>query len=174
MEDLAKQMKPFGEYTRTVFAAQLDDRRAFDQLGIWASCASFSLKEHVSEVYQNIIDKYRTPLLECGTYPWPEGYNADEKTLKQLITGFPLIQANYKPAFLQYICEKTDCSKKEKTEFFINVLCTDLDLKASAYAGYFIIKENDLDFQPLEIKKILTWYKNQIANSGRKMPASSG
>lgn len=151
-------------YTAMAIAAQMDDRKAFDQLKTWAKDSSFPLSSQAKRMWQDIINEHNQPLALDLMVDWPKNFDPSKKTLEQLKSGYEFTPIKNKPAMIQYIWKRSNFDKQGKRDFLATVLRNDTSLKAVEYAGYFLIKEFDLKHKPLDIDELLECWEKGMGN----------
>jgi len=150
------ELDKIAEFTRTVVAAQNDDRRAFDQLEVWANDASFPMREEAAAAYRTVLDDHSQPFFVSGfSVPWKEGIDPSTLSLEDLRRNYQTAPDWLKPALIEYIWEREDIPKKDRAAFLAEVIRTDRSLKAVEYAGRFLSGVLNVKVKPLAIDALL-------------------
>lgn len=146
-------------FTMTVIAAQNDDRKSFDQLNVWAKDKNYPLSSYANNARQAIIDRNAAFYMGNFTIPWQDDVDPLKLSFLELQSVYR--SSGYlKPAILEFIWKKrNDIGKKEKMQFFIDVIQNDSSLNAVEYAGRYFNEGADLKYKPLAIELILDWWK---------------
>ncbi len=134
-------------FQRTIFAAQNDDRKSFDQLKIWSKDLLFPYHAEAEKQWQflndnpqeidGIRDFMRLPVEQCADIL----NDKTKKPLKELIAMYykiPPSQARFmKCHVIIYIADKrTDLPKKERLAFLISIIQSDTSFAAAWCAGW--------------------------------------
>ena len=153
-------IKTFNEFSLTLIKAENDERQAFDRLKEWAEDESYRFHLEAKRALQKVIDDHSQPFYKSGfTIPWLEGIDPSQSNMLQLRNTYISAPTYLKPALLEYIWKRNDISKRERLEFFIEVLQTDKSLKACEYAGRFFTEGTGLKIKPLAIDYFLNWWE---------------
>lgn len=150
------------EFTMTVIAAQNDDRKAFDQLRIWADDKSNPFSSRAEQVWNTILGEHAKPWSIGGfTVPWPPRVDPSKLTLGDLQREYENLpdHSYLKPALIDYIWKRQDFSKNDRMKFLIDVMQNDPSLTAVEYAGRFLNSEANINFKPLYVQGFLNWWK---------------
>lgn len=67
------------DFTKTALAAQNDDRKAFDQLKLWASNPGYPYSKEANQAWTKILDEHAKPYTVGGfSFPWKEGTDSNK------------------------------------------------------------------------------------------------
>jgi len=159
--ELQRKSTLITDFMITVIKAQGDDRKAFDQLEIWAEDKTFFLQSDAFKVYAAIIDEHNPPFFkEPPDVLWKQDVDPSKLNLLELKHEYENIQWYLKPGLIKYIYGRGDFPKYEKLEFLIETVKNDSSLRAIEYAGRCLIKETGLQVKTLAISKFIEWWEN--------------
>jgi hypothetical protein len=160
--DLAiKELKAQTQLSNTVFAAQNDDRQAYDQLWVWSEDSSYPQQKAALQAALTILKQHDPPIFKSGFgVPWTEGIDPQKLTLAEIQRGFSASPPQVRVGIVEFVWEKrTDMSKRERLQFLADALGTDESLQVVEYAGRsFAIGTGD-KFKPLAIRQHLKWWE---------------
>lgn len=143
-------------FTRTVLAAQNDDRRAFDQLELWAHDAGFQLRAEAGSAWATILDQHAKLLYASGfTIPWKPGVDPSKFGLVELRREYANAPVFLRPALVEYIWNRQDLPKKDRMTFLVEIVASDTSLNAVEYAGRLLSDALDTKLKPLAVKPLL-------------------
>jgi hypothetical protein len=143
-------------FTKTVIAANNDDRKAFDKLKLWAKDPSFPFRKEAALAYNKIFDEHSKPFYFSGfTVPWKKGRDPSQLTMTDLRRNYYSVPDWLKPALLEYIWQRGDLLKKERMTFLVEVIQHDESLRAVEYAGRYLREGLGENLSPLAIKSLL-------------------
>ena len=150
------------QFTRTVLAAQNDNRRAFDQLEAWASDPAFPMREEASSSYRTILDEHSQPMYASGfTVPWADGVDPSTFGMEKLRQQYGGAPVWLKPALIEYVWKREDLPKKKRMQFLADVIAGDPSLRAVEYAGRYLTSALGSKLKPLAVGPILEAWKKQ-------------
>ncbi|MFA5167471.1 MAG: hypothetical protein WC530_02935 [Candidatus Omnitrophota bacterium] len=164
--DVEKSDKALGslekanDFSSILFAAQNDDAKAFEQLVSWVDKdAPFK------KIAANAIIKIRT---DAGGPIKPGFLNidwrgTDPKALssQQIMKLVANLQPIFHTALVHEVRSRSDFSKRDKMQFYVEVLHSSNSLLAKNYAGeFFTFEANDskLKWQPFSITPLFQWW----------------
>ncbi|HXV80089.1 MAG TPA: hypothetical protein VEG60_09440, partial [Candidatus Binatia bacterium] len=142
-------------FTQIVLAAQNDDRRAFDQLEIWAKDTSFPMRKEAFAAYRTLMDNHALPMYFSRAVPWKEGVDPAKMNLADLRGIYESAPDSLKPALVEYTWKRDDIPKRQRMGFLAEVMTHDQSLRAVEYAGRFLSVALDAKLKPLAIKRLL-------------------
>lgn len=158
----AHELDEIVQFTKTVIAAQNDDRKAFDQLEQWANDLSFPFQEEALSAYRTTLDQHSQPFYVSGlTVPWQEGVDPSQLTMTDLRQNYHSAPVWLKPALVEHIWKREDLSKKQRMAFLAKVVEQDDSLKAVEYAGRYLCEALNIGVKPLAIKPLLRAWEAQ-------------
>jgi hypothetical protein len=154
-------------FTHTAVAAQNDDRRAFDQLGRWATDTNFPMRAEAEGAYRTIMDQHSQPFYTTGfKVPWREGFDPNSLGMPELKRQYAGAPDWLKPALIEYIWKREDLDRDSQLAFLAEVVRSDGSLKAVEYAGRYLTRAIGKALNPLATDAILeAWQKHK--GSGR-------
>jgi hypothetical protein len=156
------ELQQITEFTRTVIAAQNDDRRSFDRLEIWANDPAFPLKAEAASAWAEIRDEHAPLFYATGfTIPWSEGTDPSKLTLPDLTREYGRAPVALRPALIEYIWKREDIRKVDRMAFLADVVRQDTSLKAVEYAGRFLSEALGAKLKPLAVQKLLQIWEQQ-------------
>jgi len=148
------------EFTMTVIAAQNNDRKAFDQLRIWADDESYLFTSRAEQAWNTILEEHNKPYSVGGfKVPWTEGFDPSKLTLPKLAQQYLDAPAHLKPALLEYIWNRTDIPKIDRLDFMLNVMQIDSSLTAVEYAGRYFTSGTNQKIKPLAVEYLVKWWR---------------
>jgi hypothetical protein len=166
------------KYTRTVLAAQADDRTAFDQLQRWSTDSSFPYAADAGHTWHAISDNLDILMLEHHV-PWRQGvdpakFNFDE--LRKLRDSPEFSDISYRIGLIQYIASRSDIAQKDRLGFLIDVMQHDSSLRVVAYAGQGFAQVANLTnpggpnthIKPLARQFFFDWWKDNASKLPQK------
>jgi len=155
------QLERATEFVMTVVAAQTDDRKAFDRLGIWSKDKTHPFSERAQQAWNTIRDTHSMLLLIDGrTFPWAEGVDPSKLPLSGLKSIYQTLPAWLKPALLEYIWKREDIPKIERLDFLMVVVEQDESLMAVEYAGRCVgYGTGGVKIKSLSVEFLSNWWK---------------
>ncbi|KPJ68698.1 MAG: hypothetical protein AMJ45_02040 [Syntrophobacter sp. DG_60] len=157
-----QKLTALSEFTLTLMAAQNDDRLAFNQLISWVNDKSFAYRRLAGDAIVKIRTYYGGALSPGYINVDWEQKNIDPSklTLSDLRKTYAELPSAYHAYLVNYISKRTDIPRKDKMQFFIDVLKDEEEgsLTATHYAGGFFAKEANLKWSPFVIKPLLEWW----------------
>ena len=161
----AEELQRVTEFTRTVIAAQNDDRRAFDQLEAWANDQSSPLKAEASSAWLTILDEHETPRFRTRfIIQWGVGIDPPKPNLPDLRKKYELAPVPIRPAIIEYVWNRQDLPKKDRMAFLAEVLANDTSLDAAAYAGRLLSEALGAHMKSLAVKGLLQAWEEKKAS----------
>lgn len=77
------ELQEVTEFTKTVLAAQNDDRKAFDRLGAWSGDPKFRFHSEAGAAWATVLDEHAKSFYMSGfTVPWKQGVDSAKFGLK--------------------------------------------------------------------------------------------
>ena len=161
--DKLQELENITEFSKVAIAAQNDDRYAFDKLISWVGDNTFEFWELAANAAIKIRAEYNGPI-EPGNQriKWAESIDPLKLSVEQLRTEYKKSLPLYHTDFVKHTEKNTVIPKKEKMQFFIDILKEDASLTATYYAGKYFIKEaNDpeLKWAPFWTNPLLDWWE---------------
>lgn len=148
------------EYTKTVVAAQNDDREAFDTLEAWSKDKSHPFSEEAGQAWSTVFESHNKPFSTSGfTVPWNEGFDPSVLTLPQLASQYATAPPQLKPALLEYIWKRNDIPQIDRLDFMMNIMKTDDSLTAVEYAGRHFTSGTKQKIKPMAVEYLDNWWK---------------
>jgi len=156
VEELLFQTK----FNATVLAAQNDDRKAYDQLWVWANTPSFPLAQKAIQAVETIMDQHNSPIvIEGFSVPWNPSVAPQKLTLPELWQVFQSAPPQIRLGILEFVWKKrTDISKYQRLQYLATVLRSDTSLKVIECAGRFFQQGTGNQLKPLAINPHLEWW----------------
>jgi len=148
------------QFTTTVVAAQGDDRKAFDQLEVWAEDKSYVYHDRAVQAWSTIMEDHAKPYSVSYNVPWKEDVDPSKLSMNELAHNYneapgpPL-----KIGIVQYIQSSQDISKSEKLSFYASILEDEKSLTVVEAVGRSFAAVADLKIKPLAIRYFLSWWK---------------
>jgi len=164
----SQELEKITEFSKVAIAAQNDDRYAFEKLVSWGGDNTFEFWELAANAVINIRVKYSGPI-EPGNQKikWAEGIDPLKLSIEQIRAEYKESLSLYHTDFVKHTEKNTVIPKKEKMQFYIDILKEDSSLTATYYAGKYFIKEaNDpeLKWFPFWTKPLLQWWEQNKDN----------
>lgn len=164
-------LKAILEFNTTVISAQNDDRLAFDKLRSWADDIKYPRHAEALQAWIKILDDHASPFVMSGyTIPWKEGLDPSKLSLSELKAIFSSAQPFIKLGLLEYVWNRKDFKKRDRMEFFTDVIRTDTSLKILEAAARLFMQESKQKLKPLAVAELLKWWeknKDHIDNEQR-------
>jgi len=150
------ELQQVTEFTRTVLAAQNDDRKAFDLLEKWANDPAFRFRSEAGAAWTAVLDEHAKSFYMSGfTVPWKQGIDPAKLTLADLRSQFSEAPTYLKPALIEYVWERKDIAQGQRMAFLADVVAKDGSLNAVEYAGRFLSDALDAKLKPLAVRALL-------------------
>jgi len=168
-EKTLRELEEITRFSKLATAAQNDDRQAFDELLAWTDNKTSNLWELAANTAIKIRTEYNGPIQPgCMNVQWAKGIDPLKLLIEQIRTEYGKSLSLYHTDFVKKTNKNTAISKKDKMQFYIDILKKDASLAATYYAGKYFIKEaNDTELKwfPFSINPLLDWWeknKNEI------------
>jgi len=111
------------EYTKTVVAAQNDDRKAFDKLKQWSEDNTHPFSKEAGKAWTAIFEShYRVFRVGGFSIPWNKGLDPSTLSLSQLQAQYRSAPSQLKPALLEYIWKRSDVPQIDRLDFMMKVM----------------------------------------------------
>lgn len=150
------ELQGITHFMRTVLAAQNDDRRAFDQLEVWANDPGFPLRAEAGSAWATILDQHAKPFFASGfTVPWKQGVDPSKFTLADLKREYASAPLFLRPALVEYVWNRQDIPKRDRMAFLAEIVARDTSLNALEYAGRLLSDALEAKLKPLAVKPLL-------------------
>ncbi len=116
---ILSELQSLSKFTSTVIEAQDNNRKAFDQINIWAKDETNLFSSRAQQAYNTIMDEHSKPYFMSGTtVPWQDGVDPTKLTLQNLRGIYNSAPIYLKPALIEYIIygrkmiliKKTECN----------------------------------------------------------------
>ena len=158
-----QELKLFNDFTTTAVMAQNGDRTAFDKICVWCEDENkdeYPFAEQAVSAWHMIMNYYGKSIFKPA-FPltWPDDINHSTITLEQLIYLYRNSNPLIKPAYIEYICNRDDFTKRSKMEFLILVLKEDDSLLVLQYAGSYFEREAETSKSPILWQEHVKWWE---------------
>jgi DNA-binding FadR family transcriptional regulator len=155
------ELHQISEFIIAVVAALNDDRKAFDQLRVWSENKSHLFSSRAQHVWDTIVAEHSKALAFGGfALSWRAGLDPSKLTLGELKQTYDSSPATLKPALLEYIWKRQDIPRRDKLQFFAEVIEHDQSLTAVEYAGRYFTEQAGLKIKPLAVDDLLKWWRD--------------
>jgi hypothetical protein len=155
------ELHQISEFITTVVAALNDDRKAFDQLRVWADNKSHLFSSRAQHVWDTIVAEHSKPLAYGGfAMPWRAGLDPSKLTLVEIKQTYDSSPTSLKPPLLEYVWKRKDIPRRDKMQFFAEVIENDPSLTAVEYAGRYFTEQAGLKIKPLAVDDLLKWWRD--------------
>jgi hypothetical protein len=163
-----EELRETAEFTSLVAAAQNDDRAAFEELLYWVNKKESKYWQHAADTVVRIRTNYGGPI-EPGymNISWPKEINPKKLSIKHIKENYQKTNRIYKTDLVNTVRESDAIIKKDKMQFFANILKKDNSLHATFYAGkYFVELASDpnLKWNPFSTTPLLNWWAAHKSN----------
>jgi len=147
------------QFAQTSIAAQNDDRKAFDELERMAEDPRHPFNKRAADVWRTVLDAH-SPMMVVGgfTIPWQANVDPSKLDIAQIRSIYASAPVWLRPAFAEYISQRTDLSKKDRMTLLIGIVRNDDSLKAVEYAGREFAKAAGINIKPIAAKPMLDWW----------------
>lgn len=162
-EEKIKELESITELSKVALEARSDNRHAFDKLVLWGENQKSAFWELAANTVIKIRAEFNGPI-DPGNQKikWPENINPLRLSIKQIRDEYNKSLPLYHADFVKHINKNTVIPKKEKMQFYIDILKEDGSLTATYYAGKYFINEADddaLKWSPFWTTPLLDWWK---------------
>ncbi len=161
-QESIQQLGLLNEFTSTAIMAQNGDRIAFDKICEWCDDKIHPFSKQAVNVWDNVKNSFGIFLFK-PTYPieWEKIGNPESLSYKILVNRYfdKDLNPRFKPAFIEYIWNRDDFSKRDKMEFSLQVLKKDNSLLAMQYAGSYFNREAGLKSSPVLWQEQVKWWE---------------
>jgi len=147
------------EFKLTEIAIMNDDRRAFDKVTSWANDNSNRFHKQATELREKILNINYEFYIYTFMSARNEGFKVETSSVTEIKKAYYSVTRENRKNIIYEIGKKINDNKTEKINFLIEIIENDESLSCVAKASNIIINEYKLNFKPLEIDKILEWYK---------------
>lgn len=156
------------DFSLTVQAAQNDDRQAFEKLLSILGDKSNEFRELASRAVVEIRRRYNGPI-SPGYLNLPLAAGKDPKKLSifELRIAYNSTLTVYKASVVNLVQDSTIINRKEKMQFFVDILENCSSLTATFYAGQFfaeLAKDPTIKWSPFNTKPLLEWWPKNKEN----------
>lgn len=162
------ELEKITEFYKIEAAAQNDDRKAFDKLASLVDNKSSDLWELAANAAIKIRTTYGGAI-EPGymNVEWKEGTDPTKLSIEQIRNDYLKSLSLFHAYFVNLVWKNKVISKKERMEFFVDILKDDGSLTATFYAGKFFVKlseDPELKWSPFSTKPLLDWWEKNRDN----------
>jgi transcription termination factor NusB len=150
--------------TTTIVAAQVDDRRALDQLRAWSSAPGHRFFRRAADAYIDVMGAWKGPLeLSYLEITWMPGH--DPSTLPLASFESLLLQQapRYHAHIAELVAQRKDFSRHDRLRVLLGVLKRDPSLRATYYAGKWFATLAGIDWEPFEVERLDDWWTRNEA-----------
>ncbi len=146
-------------YTKTVVAAQNDDRKAFDKLKEWSGDKNNPFSSKAAQAWRTIFESHNEPMYKSNfPVPWNKDVDHLKFLLPKLIQQYKGAPVQLRPALLEYIWKRDDIPKVDRLDFMIETMKHDSSLTAVEYAGRHFTAGTDLKIKPSAVEYLVPWW----------------
>lgn len=163
VSNLSSELQLLAKFTMTVDAAQNDDRHAFDELKSWAFDASHPFSARSIDVVNAILRKHDSAMLSIPLLRNTPSVNYSTMSMEELIRRFHNVRSSdveSKVAHIRVIGNRKDFSRKDRMQFLIDIIKTNLSLYVVEHAGRLFAEESQLEVKPLAVEEMLDWWES--------------
>lgn len=159
-EELSK-LKRANEFTAVNFAAQADDRKAWDQLRKWSADSTYPYRELAAATAAAISKQHDQPFSVGWNEPWyadfgPQPPSPDRKVLASIYWRLPV---KARMVFISVVSQRNDFDKTERLGMLAEAIQRDQSLAAVEYAGRAFAKLAGIKgHAPLDVDFYLAWW----------------
>ena len=162
-QEALKEIKRITEFATDLLAAQNDNWKSFEQLRQWGDDTSFPLNEVAVNAYVKIRTSYGGPI-KYGylNIKWPKEDDPAKLSMQDFLKTYRSLNPIFHTDLVNTVWEREDIPKKKRMAFLHEVIRTSNSLTARDYAADFFVREagdDDLKWQPFNIKPILNWWE---------------
>lgn len=158
------QLDLISQFTQMAIAAQNDDRRALDQLEVWANDPSFPLRSQASATWATILDSHAPAIYQSGfTVPWRDGVDPSRLTVADLRNEYRAAPVYLRPALIEYVWSRQDIPELDRMAFLVEVVRTDTSLRAVEYAGRQLSSALGANLKPVAVRPLLEAWERRRA-----------
>lgn len=158
--DTLEDLEAATEFMMIVIAAQIDDRKAFDELKKRSEDKTYRFSTRAQQAWQKILDEHASPLYISGfAVPWKEGVDHAKLGLAKLREDYNSSPPYVRRALVEYIWNRSDISKKDRMQFLVDVLKEDSSLQVVECAGRLFTQESKQNKKPLAVEYLLQWWE---------------
>lgn len=153
------------ELLQLLVAAHGDDRGAFDRLDRLSRDASYRYRDTAAGVRRAIaLEHSKEILIDDTRVSWRPGVDPRRVVAAELKSAFQGLPAEHRPAFLDFVSQRRDLSRRQRMAFFADVLRKDPSLHVVECAGRYFAHEAGLDPRPLAVGFYLDWWASNEAS----------
>ena len=153
------ELESVTEYTKTVIAAQNDDRKALDKLKKWSEDKNDPFSSKAAQAWHTIFESHNELMYISNlTVPWNEGVDPSKFLLPELIQQYKGAPVQLRPALLEYIWKRDDIPKVDRLDFMIETMKHDSSLTAVEYAGRHFTAGTELKIKPSAVEYLVPWW----------------
>jgi hypothetical protein len=153
------ELESVTEYTKTVVAAQNDDRKAFDKLKEWSEDKNNPFSSKAAQAWNTIYESHNEGMYKANfPTPWNESVDPSKFLLPKLIQQYKGALAQLRPALLEYIWKRDDIPKVDRLDFMIETMKHDSSLTAVEYAGRHFTAGTGLKIKPSAVEYLVPWW----------------
>ncbi len=152
-------LRDITELMQLVVAARGDDRHAFDRLCRFAKDSSYRYRDAAASVRRGVVQEHAKEIVVDGSrVAWRPGVDPRRVSSPELKGAFQDLPPEHKPAFLDFISQRRDLTRRQRMAFFADVLQRDGSLHVVECAGRYFANEAGLEPHPLGVGFYLDWW----------------
>lgn len=159
-EELTKVTK-LTDFTMTNIMAQNDNKVAFERLQKCAEDKSCPMSVEARQALDAIIDRHTTNflVLQGPPIPWGEGVDPAKLSIAELEAKYESFASpRTRSDIAYYIANRSDIAKKDRLQFLVKELKSEVSLKAVDQLLTLFSKLSGQTFKPFDTDSVLEWW----------------
>ncbi len=147
------------ELSQLIAGARGDDRLAFDRLERLAKDQGYRYHDTAASVRRWVVQEHAREIVVDATHiAWRPGVDPRRVTASELRPVLDGLPAEHKPAFLDFVSQRRDLSRRQRMSFFADVIRKDHSLHVVECAGRYFAQEAGMEPRPLGVGFYLDWW----------------
>ncbi len=139
-----KRLEEQSQFLSVMTGALSGSRKNYEQLVKWSRDQSYPFQ---AEAASAALLNFPNPLSPTFNLKWRDGIDPSKLTLEEIINDFQYIPGENHQAFVQFVWNRNDLTKRDRMEFLLNVILNDENLRAVFYAVQLFAGEAKLEMQ---------------------------
>lgn len=156
-----KDIEELTTISALIVTAQNDGRPALDGLRTLSENKSYRYAALAQYAIANLKTQYLSSPPGYLLIPWEEGVEPEKFNIEQFRVKYKAVSPLFHAHIVNLIYKSNIISKKDKMQFFADILKDDLSIKATFYAGEFfanLSQDKELKWKPYWTEPLLEWW----------------
>jgi hypothetical protein len=156
---LITDLRTYRDFFSVYISAHNDDRKAFEQLKVWAEDPGYPLSKDADASWRRLVFDANDYLVFKIPPHWPDNVDPSRLPMSEIRTLYATCPQHERSSFVSYVWSRKDISMEERMAFLADVMRYDSSLGAVEQAGFYFALESKDGFRALEITGHLKWWE---------------